>query len=96
MVSNTLSFYSKIGFCAGTKVFEEALNAVKFLGWLRKFGLAQNILGHIKGQGISLILWAQSDNQGGMVSVRDLWYKFVTRLWTTLSCWQYPLIIYLA
>jgi hypothetical protein len=22
----------KIGFCAGTKVFEEALNAIKFLG----------------------------------------------------------------
>ena len=27
--------FSKIGFCAGTKVFEEALNAVKFLGWLK-------------------------------------------------------------
>ena len=39
--------------CAGTKVFEEALNAVKFLGWLKKFGLAQNILGPVKGQGIS-------------------------------------------
>ena len=36
--------FSKIVFCAGTKVFEEALNAVKFLGWLKKFGLAQNIL----------------------------------------------------
>jgi hypothetical protein len=24
--------FSKIGFCAGTKIFEEALNAVKFLG----------------------------------------------------------------
>jgi len=24
--------FSKIGFCAGTKVFEEALNAVKILG----------------------------------------------------------------
>ena len=44
---------SKIGFCAGTKVFEEALNAVKFLGWLKKFGPAQNILGPVKGQGIS-------------------------------------------
>ena len=44
---------SKIGFCAGTKVFEEALNAVKFLGWLKKFGSAQNILGPVKGQGIS-------------------------------------------
>ena len=40
--------FSKIGFCAGTKVFD----AVKFLGWLKKFGLAQNILGPVKGQGI--------------------------------------------
>ena len=33
--------------------FEEALNAVKFLGWLKKIGLAQNILGPVKGQGIN-------------------------------------------
>jgi hypothetical protein len=45
--------FSKIGFCAGTKVFEEALNAEIFLSWLKKFGLAQNILGPVKGQGIS-------------------------------------------
>ena len=45
--------FSKIVFWAGTKVFEEALNAVKFLGWLKKFGPAQNILGPVKGQGIS-------------------------------------------
>ena len=38
--------FSKIVFCAGTKVFEEALNAVKF-------GPAQNILGPVKGQDIS-------------------------------------------
>ena len=44
--------FSKIGFCASTKVFEKALNAVKFLGWLKKFGTAQNILGPVKGQGI--------------------------------------------
>ena len=31
---------------------KEALNAVKFLGWLKIFGLAQNILGPVKGQGI--------------------------------------------
>jgi hypothetical protein len=43
--------FSKISFCAGTKVFEEELNAVKFLGWLKKFGLAQNILEPVKGQG---------------------------------------------
>ena len=29
---------------AVTNVFEEALNAVNFLGWLKKFGPAQNIL----------------------------------------------------
>ena len=46
--------FTKFGFCAGTKVFEEALNAVKFLGWLKKFGPAQNILGPVKGQGINL------------------------------------------
>ena len=44
---------SKIGFCVGTKGFEEALNAVKFLGWHKKFGLAKNILGPVRGQGIS-------------------------------------------
>ena len=41
-------------FCAGTKVFEEALNAVKFLGWLKKFGSAKNILQPVKGQGTRL------------------------------------------
>ena len=44
---------SKIGFFAGTKVFEEALKAVKFLGWLKYIGPALNILGPVKGQGIS-------------------------------------------
>ena len=44
--------FSKIGFCAGNKVFEEALNTVKFFGCLQKFGPAQNILGPVKGQGI--------------------------------------------
>ena len=37
----------KFVFCARTKVFEEALNAVKFLGLLKKFGSAQNILGPV-------------------------------------------------
>ena len=39
----------------GTKVFEKALNAVKVLGWLKIFGPAQNILGPVKGQGITII-----------------------------------------
>ena len=43
----------KLFFCGSTKVFEEALNAVKFLGWHKIFGPAQNILGPVKGQGIS-------------------------------------------
>ena len=45
--------FSKIVFCTCTKVFEEALNAVKFWGWFKKFGPAQNILEPVKGQGIS-------------------------------------------
>ena len=45
--------FSKICLCAGTKVFEEALNAVKFFGWLKKFGSAQNISEPVKGQGIN-------------------------------------------
>ena len=36
------------------KVFEAALYAVKFLGWLKKFGPAQNILRPVKGQGIGI------------------------------------------
>ena len=45
----------KIGFCNGTKVFVEALNAGKLLGWLKKFELVQNISGPVKGQGISCL-----------------------------------------
>ena len=46
--------FSKIVFCAGTKVFQDVLNTVKFSGWIKKFGPAQNILGTVKGQGISI------------------------------------------
>ena len=46
--------FSKIDFCAGTNVFEEALNAIKFWDWLKRFGPAQNILGPVKGHGICL------------------------------------------
>ena len=49
--SQTFAFI-EIGFSAGTKVFEEPQNAVKVLGWLKKFGPAQNILGPVKEQGI--------------------------------------------
>ena len=44
--------FSKIGFCAGTNGFEVALNAVKFLGWLKKFAPAKNILEPVKRQSI--------------------------------------------
>ena len=47
-------------FCAGTKVFEEALNAVKFLGWLKKFEPAQNILGPVTGQGTNELIMKMS------------------------------------
>ena len=44
----------KFVFCAGTKDFEEALNAVKLLGWFKKLGPAQNILEPVKGLGIKV------------------------------------------
>ena len=37
-------------------IFVPAQNAVKSLGWLKIFGPAQNILGPVKGQGISAFL----------------------------------------
>jgi hypothetical protein len=65
-------------FCASTKVFEEALNAVKFLGWLKLFGPAQNILGPVKGQGIYFIL--------GSVSIIHFFHQnnpsYISFLWS--------------
>ena len=37
-----------------TPVKGQGINAVKFLGWLKIFGPAQSILGHVKGQEIKL------------------------------------------
>ena len=45
----------KLVFVPAQKFFEEALNAVKFLGWPKKFGPEQNILGPVKGQGIGIL-----------------------------------------
>ena len=42
----------KLFFVPAQNFFVEALNAVKFLGWLKIFGPAQNVLGPVKGQGI--------------------------------------------
>ena len=50
-------------FSASPKGFEDALKAVKFLGWLKKFGPAQNILGPVKGQGIRIFACAQVDGE---------------------------------
>ena len=38
----------------GKKVFEKALNAIKFLDSLKRFRVEQNILGLVEGQGMSL------------------------------------------
>ena len=42
-------------------------NAVKFLGWLKKFGPVQNILGPIKGQGIKSIEEKMSSSRDNLV-----------------------------
>jgi hypothetical protein len=47
---------SKIGFCDGKKVFEEALNAVKFFGLAQKIWTITKHFGTIKGQGISSLI----------------------------------------
>jgi hypothetical protein len=47
---------AKLVFVPSQKFLEEALNAVKFLGWPKIFGPAQNILGPVKGQGISTLI----------------------------------------
>ena len=44
----------KLVFVLAQKFLEEALNAIKFLKWLKTFGPAQNILGPVKGQSISI------------------------------------------
>ena len=40
---------------ASTKSFGVALNVIKFLVWHKIFGLAQNILGPLEGQGIIVL-----------------------------------------
>ena len=45
----------KLVFVPAQNCFEEALSAAKFLGWLKKFGSAQNILEPLKGQGINFL-----------------------------------------
>ena len=50
-------------FLSQPKFFEGALNAVKFLGWLKKLGPAQNILGPVKGQGINRTIFSHSRSE---------------------------------
>ena len=77
--------FSKIGFGADTKVFEEALNPVKFLGWLKKFGSEENILRPVKGQGISF--WIEH-NFLYMVQKAKFPVKYVVRtmFWSKKFC----------
>ena len=49
--------FSKISFCASTKGLEEALNAVKFLGWFKTFGLTQKILRPVKDKALDYKLY---------------------------------------
>ena len=72
----------KLFFCAGTKGFEEALNAVKFFSWLKKFGQAQNILGPVKGQGISDCAICRTR---GCSSYRESLCSFLQRLSVDLA-----------
>ena len=60
VIQKRLFAFSKFASCAGTKVFEEALYAVKFLGWHKIFGPAQNILGPV-GRGICTFLVLSGD-----------------------------------
>jgi hypothetical protein len=75
-----ICIFSKIGFCISTKSFEEALNAVKFLGWLKKFGSAQNILGPVKGQGIRNL---QEKLGRKFVYINQQCFAFQTQMLTT-------------
>ena len=54
MQSQTFCARQKDDFHSVKLVFVPALNAVKFLGWLKKFGTGQNIFQPVKGQGISV------------------------------------------
>ena len=68
--------HSKIVFCTGTNIFEEALNAVKFLGWVKKFGPAQKILGPVKGHGIKVQdtdIWKKSQQSVKYNSILNMW-----------------------
>ena len=49
-------YWMQIIFCSGTKCLWLAQYVNKFLVRHKKFGLTQNILGPVKGQGISLLL----------------------------------------
>ena len=72
-------------FCASTKFFEEALNAVKFLDWLKIFGPAQNILGPVKGQGIPVL-----EHLFLFWNVLFLFWNVLFLFWNVPSCFKTP------
>ena len=77
--------FSEIVFCASTKFFEEALNAVKFLDWLKIFGPAQNILGPVKGQGIPVL-----EHLFLFWNVLFLFWNVLFLFWNVPSCFKTP------
>jgi len=79
--------FSEIVFLAGTKVFEEALNAVKFWDWLKKFGPAQNILWPVKERSIRFTLprnFCQSFTKSLSFFTKFGYYTFYEK---TISSW---------
>ena len=50
---------TQIIFWSGTKSLGQAQYVNQFLVWHKKFGPVQNVLGPVKGQGISLLFWVE-------------------------------------
>ena len=79
---------------SGTTCLWLALNAVKFLGWLKKFGPAQNFFGPLKGQGISHFGSTKMDsflNFNVLSKTCYLWY-FVTKIVLTYCDRTYEIL----
>ena len=73
---------------ASTKFFEEKLNAVKVLGWLKKFGPAQNVLGPVKGQGTKIQLhWVPLQNFLWQHKNQIYWMEII--FWSGTKFWDW-------
>ena len=55
------------------------LNAVKFLGWLKKFWPAQNILGPVKGQGMSPLYHATGQLSTPLYKLPLVFYRWTQK-----------------